>query len=211
MTMKKILSILILLAFMAGCEKEDLVLSERDKIEKYLNSTRGMIIAADTIIGDKKNPPFYDLFIRSKPNRYAFRHIINYYAETDTITHERERNSKPRVEMGDKIDIRFNAYTFTGSKPDTAAIYWSNIPEVIKSLERNSAKTLDWSTEPLQIELGKTEILEGLELALAEGCREKDSVQIYMTSNLAYGKNWVGVVPKNSMVKWFLIIEKVTK
>ena len=209
MTMKKFLTILILFAFAMGCEKEDLVLSERETIEKYLKS-RGMVIAADTADVIKKDPPFYDLFIRNKPNRYAYRHIVNYY-EIDTITNKPKRESRPMVEMGDKIDIRFNAYTFTGSKPDTAAIYWSNIPEVIKSLSKRSGNSLDWPTEPLSIELGKTEILEGLELALAEGCREKDSVQIYMTSNLAYGKNWVGVVPKNSMVKWFLIIEKVTK
>ena len=32
-----------------------------------------------------------------------------------------------------------------------------------------------------------------------------------MTSNLAYGKNLIGVVPKNSMVAWYLKIEKVIK
>ena len=70
--------------------------------------------------------------------------------------------------------------------------------------------TLDWSTEPLAIKLGSTEILEGLELALP-GCREADSVQVYMSSNLAYGKKLIGVVPKNSMVAWYMKIEKVTK
>ena len=202
MTMKKILSILILLAFMAGCEKEDLVLSERDKIEKYLKETRGMIIAADTIIGDKKNPPFYNLFIRSKPNRYAYRHIVNYYEEG--------RNERPIAEWGDKIEIRFNAYTFTGSEPSQSAIYWSNIPEVITALSQKTDGTLDWPTEPLTIELGKTEMLEGLEYTLP-GCHEADSVQVYMTSNLAYGKNLVGVVGKNSMIAWYMKIEKVTK
>ena len=95
--------------------------------------------------------------------------------------------------------------------PRTAsAIYWSNIPEVIAQLGDRSGNTLDWSTDPLTIQLGTTEIIEGLERTLP-GCHEADSVQVYMTSNLAYGKHLVGVVPKNSMVAWYMKIEKVTK
>ena len=202
MTMKKILTILILLAFMAGCEKEDLVLSERDKIEKYLTSSRGMVIAADTVNTIQENPPFYDIFIRNKPNRYAYRHIVNYY--------EKGREDRPIVEWGDNLQIRFNAYTFSGSEPSTTAIYWSNVPEVIIQLGNKSGNTLDWSTEPLTIKLGTTRILEGLEHTLP-GCHEADSVQVYMTSNCAYGKGLIGVVPKNSMVAWYMKIEKVTK
>ena len=214
MTMKKFLTILILFAFAIGCEKEDLVLSERDKIEKYL-ANRGMVIAADTVNVVKDNPPFYDLFIRNKPNRYAFRHIVNYY-EIDSTTYKRKRLSRPKVEWGDKIDIRFSAYTFTGAEPwnsdaSKSAIYWSNVPEIIAKLGEKNNITLDWPTEPITIELGKTEILAGLELALSEGCRENDSLQVYMTSNLAYGKELMGVVPKNSMVAWYLKIEKVRK
>ena len=58
--------------------------------------------------------------------------------------------------------------------------------------------------------LGSTAILEGLEHVLP-GCHEADSVQVFMTSNLAYGKNLIGVVPKNSMIAWYLKIEKVIK
>ena len=196
-TMKKFLSILFLLAFMVSCEKEDLLLSERDKIEKYLTSSRNMVVESEVGNVIQDNPPFYNVF-----DRYAFRHIINYYEEG--------RNEKPVVEWGDKIEIRFNAYTFTGSEPSQSAIYWSNIPEVITALSQKTEGTLDWPTEPLTIELGKTEMWEGLEYTLP-GCHEADSVQVYMTSNLAYGKNLVGVVGKNSMIAWYMKIEKVTK
>ena len=197
MTMKKFLSILFLLAFAVSCEKEDLLLSERDKIEKYLTSSRNMVIESEVGNVIQNNPPFYNIF-----DRFAYRHIVNYYNEG--------RNEKPIVEWGDKIEIRFNAYTFTGSEPAQSAIYWSNIPEVIAKLSEKSGGSLDWSTEPLTIELGKTEMLEGLEYTLP-GCHEADSVQVYMTSNLAYGKNLVGVVAKNSMIAWYMKIEKVTK
>ena len=195
--MKKFLTILILLATLAGCKQEDTLLSERDKIEKYLTSSRRMV--ADTELGNviEDNPAFYSVF-----GRYAYRHIVNYY--------EAGREDRPMVEWGDRLEIRFDAYTFTGSEPSTSAIYWSNDAETIQELGKKSGNTLDWSTEPLTITLGSTAILEGLERALP-GCHEADSVQIYMTSNLAYGKHLVGVVPKNSMVAWYIKIEKVTK
>ena len=195
--MKKFLAILFLLPLLVACEQEDTLLSERDKIEKYLISSRHMV--SESEIGDviENNPPFYNLF-----GRYAYRHIVNYYDEG--------REERPVVEWGDKIEIRFDAYTFTGSEPTKANIYWSNIHETIIDVGDKSNYTLDWSTDPLVIELGSTNILEGLELTLP-GCREADSVQVYMSSNLAYGKKLIGVVPKNSMVAWYMKIEKVTK
>ena len=195
--MKKFLAILFLLPLLVACEQEDTLLSERDKIEKYLTSSRHMV--SESEIGDviENNPPFYNLF-----GRYAYRHIVNYYDEG--------REERPVVELGDKIEIRFDAYTFTGSEPTKANIYWSNIHETIIDVGDKSNYTLDWSTDPLVIELGSTNILEGLELTLP-GCREADSVQVYMSSNLAYGKKLIGVVPKNSMVAWYMKIEKVTK
>ena len=195
--MKKFLTILFLLAFAASCDKEDLLLSERDKIEKYLTSSRNMVIESEVGNVIQENPPFYNVF-----GRYAYRHIVNYY--------EKGREDRPIVEWGDNLQIRFNAYTFSGSEPSTTAIYWSNVPEVIIQLGNKSGNTLDWSTEPLTIKLGTTRILEGLEHTLP-GCHEADSVQVYMTSNYAYGKELIGVVPKNSMVAWYMKIEKVTK
>ena len=195
--MKKFLTILLLLPLLVGCKQEDTLLSERDKIEKYLTSSRRMVAEENlgNVIAD--NPAFYTLF-----GRYAYRHIVNYY--------DADRDSKPVVDWGDNIEIRFNAYTFTGSEPSNSAIYWSNVPEVIEQLGGKSGNTLDWSAEPLSIKLGTTKILEGLERTLP-GCHEADSVQIFMTSNLAYGKHLIGVVPKNSMVAWYIKIEKVTK
>ena len=201
MAMKKILTILFLLVLLAGCKQEDTLLSERDKIEKYLTSTRHMVIESEVGNVIEENPAFYNLF-----SRFAYRHIVNYYDEG--------REDRPVVAWGDRIEIRFNAYTFTGSEPTQSAIYWSNIPDIIEKLGNNKGtiadNTLDWPTEPLTIHLGTTTILEGLEHTLP-GCHEADSVQVYMTSNLAYGKNIIGVVPKNTMVAWYMKIEKVTK
>ena len=199
--MKKILTILFVLLFLAGCKEEDTILTERDKIVKYL-TTRGL--CADDEVGDKiaVDPPFYTSF-----GTYAYRHVVNYY--------DAEREDRPVVEWGDRVEIKFfNAYVFSGSEPTDKNIFWSNIPEVIAKLGDHkdglTDNTLDWSTEPLVVELGRTAMIAGLEYALP-GCREADSVQVYMTSNLAYGKNLIGIVPKNSMQAWYMKIEKVTK
>ena len=199
MTMKKFLTILFLLAFAAGCEKEDLLLSERDKIEDYLVKSRHMVDKSNVGGVIVEYPAFYEIF-----GRFAYRHIVNYYDEG--------REDRAVIGMGDKIELTFfNAYTFTGSDPKQSEIYWSNVPEIISSIDnKTSGNTLDWPSEPLTITLGETEILEGLEVSLP-GCRDADSVQVYMTSNLAYGKQVIGNVPKNSMVAWYMKIKKITE
>ena len=197
-SVKRLLMILpLVLLLFVGCDHEDLLLSERDKIEKYLTSSRGMVAEADLGSVIEDNPTFYNVF-----DRYAYRHIVNYY--------DAGRENLAEVKMGDELELRFNAYTFTGSEPSLSALYWSNVEEQILKLQQQSDSKLEWSIEPLKVRLGETDMIEGLELAL-EGCREKDSVQVYMTSNLAYGRKNLGSVPKNSMVALYMKIEKVTK
>ena len=196
--MKKFLTILFLLPLLVGCKEEDTLLTERDKIEKYLTSSRRMV--AEEQLGEviEDNPAFYSTF-----GRYAYRHIVNYY--------DAGREDRPVVNWGDEIEVWFNAFTFTGAEPSvTSNLYWSNIPEVIEQVGKKSENTLIWSGEPLRIKLGTTPMLAGLEYALP-GCHEADSVQVYMTSNLAYGKNLVGVVEKNAMVAWYIGIKKIVK
>ena len=195
--MRKFLTILFLLPLLVGCKQEDTLLTERDKIEKYLTSSRRMVAEEDLGSVIENNPPFYNVF-----GRYAYRHIVNYYEEG--------REDRPIIEWGNNLQIRFNAYIFTGSEPSTSSIYLSNIPEIIERLGKTSGNTLTWSSEPLNIKLGTTKILKGIESSLP-GCHEADSVQVYMSSNLAYGDEIMGVVPKESMIAWYMKIEKVTK
>jgi FKBP-type peptidyl-prolyl cis-trans isomerase len=52
--------------------------------------------------------------------------------------------------------------------------------------------------------------MPGLRRALV-GCREGDTVEIYLTYEAAYGDQIIGVVPKQSALAWYLTVEKVTK
>ena len=138
-------------------------------------------------------------------NNSSYRHITNYY--------EQGRDEWMLVEPNSIIDIQFNAYIFSGSEPNLASTYWSNIPATISAIEASNKHQYDkliWSTDPLTVRLGRGEVIEGLEAALI-GCRDQDSVQVYMTSQAAYGKHIIGSVPKNSPVAWYIKILSVTR
>ncbi len=203
--MKRILGIAITavaaLGTFSGCgDKEDIFTSQQTAIERYLTSSRRLI--NETEIGDiiEDNPAFYTQIGRS-----VYRHIPNYY--------DASRDTTLVIERGDSVRLRFDAYVFSGSEPSTSDVYWSNISTTINSLTSsggNSLAQLDWSTEPLAVKVGSTNMIGGLERGLI-GCCAQDSVQIYMTYDMAYGKRLVGTVPKNSSVAWYIKILNVTK
>ena len=189
------------LVFLCGCgDKEDVFTSQQTSIVRYLTSTRRLIAESEVENVVENNPAFY-----TEHGRSTYRHIPNYYDEG--------REGRTEIERGDSVRIAFDAYIFSGSEPATSNVYWSNIGTTINKLSAdggNSFAKLNWSTDPLALKLGSTKIIKGVELALI-GCREQDSVQIYMTYNMAYGNKLVGTVPKNSSVAWYIKILNVTK
>ena len=195
----------ILLAVVAlifgGCNKdEDMLTKQKDAIVRYLTSSRRMV--AEEEVGNviEENPPFYTQF-----GQDVFRHVTNYYEEG--------RTEWMMVEPTSTLDINFAAYTFSGSEPNKSQLYWSNIPALISEIEASNVNKydhLEWSEEPLTVQLGSGKVIRGLEEALV-GCYAQDSVQVYMTSAAAYGKHALGTVPKESSVAWYIKILNVTK
>ena len=184
-----------------GCENnEEMLMKQKDAIVKYLTSSRRMV--AEEEIGNviAENPAFYTQF-----GQDVFRHVTNYYAA--------DRDEWMRVEPTSSLDIRFAAYLFSGTEPNKQSIYWTNIPELISEIEatnNNQYDDLIWAETPLTVQLGRGDLLRGLEEALI-GCHDQDSVQVYMTSAAAYGKQVIGAVPKDSSVAWYIKILNVTK
>jgi hypothetical protein len=200
--MKRLLGIAIFaLAFLCGCgDDEDVFTNQQTDILRYLTSTRRLIPETEIENVIEDNPAFYTEFGRS-----AYRYITTYY--------DADREEWSEVEPGSTVDLLFDAYVFGSSEPSLREVYWSNVGSTISALESQSVNPiarLDWSTEPLTVTVGSTKMIKGLEQALV-GCRDQDSVQIYMTYNMAYGKNLVGTVPKNSSVAWYIKILRVTK
>ena len=188
-------------ALLCSCSNdEEMLTKQKDSIVKYLTSSRRLIDEQEVSSSLDENPPFYTAF-----NNSSYRHITNYY--------EQGRDEWMLVEPNSIIDIQFNAYIFSGSEPGMKDVYWSNIPETISALEASNRHQYDhliWSKEPLTVRLGRGEVLKGLEDALV-GCRDQDSVQVYITSQAAYGKHIIGSVPKNSSVAWYIKILSVTR
>lgn len=192
----------ILLAFasiLSSCaESEDVYTSQQSFIVQYLTSTRRLISVDEVGYVIEENPAFYTVHGSS-----AYRYIPTYY--------DAGRDGLNEVVWGSTVEIRFDAYVFSGSEPSSSNLYWSNVPETIADLESDSVNPyaqLAWSTDPLVIKLGETKVIEGLEQALP-GCRDQDSVQVYMTYNMAYGDRLVGTVPKKSSVAWYMKILSV--
>ena len=194
--MRIVLNIAVaLLLLCTSCSKqEDIIFAQHEQMVKYLTTTLKLV--AEEELGNvlDENPPFY-----STIDRYVYRHVVNYY--------DAGRKAQKEVVWGSTVEFHFDAYLVENGRPTD--IYWSNTEATFERFRReNTNFTVDWSTEPLRVTLGATEMIEGLNIALP-GCREKDSVQLFITSNLAYGKKIVGEVPKNTAVAWYLKIDKV--
>ncbi|MBQ0079966.1 MAG: FKBP-type peptidyl-prolyl cis-trans isomerase [Alistipes sp.] len=189
--------ILLLCSLAFSCKGDDDTVNDKqkDSILKYLENSRRLIPEErrDSVI--ENNPKFYSYF----GNR-AYFHIPTFYDEG--------RESRREIFAGNLLRLRFTAYVFTSSEPDISSVYFSNDSLVIKKLQnavKLSPVSLNWGTEPLELVAGVGDIIPGVDQALLK-CRDKDSLQVYMSFNMAYGKNIIGVVPKRSAVAWYIKI-----
>lgn len=179
-------------------ENDSVLTNQQSKISSYLKSSHQprLIAEAEVSASLDSEPQFY-----SQWGLDIYRYIATYYAEG--------REEQPEVTNRSTIDIVYTAYVFPNAKPTTANMYATNDPDSIAELEKLGLNTeYEWTTDPMQVTLGREEILPGLETALV-GCRKGDSVEIYLTYDMAYGKHYVGMVPAKSAVVWFIDIVDV--
>lgn len=187
-------------AFVVSCSNEnDTVLTgQQSKIGSYLTSSHQprLIPESEVSASLDSEPQFYTQW-----GLDIYRYIATYYDEG--------RDEWQEVTSRSQIEIVYTAYVFTNSKPTVANMYATNDPDSIAELENLGLNTeYEWTTDPMVVTLGKEEILPGLETALV-GCREGDSVEIYLTYDEAYGKHYVGMVPAKSAVVWYIDIVDV--
>lgn len=188
--------------FVVSCNNEtDTTLnSQQSNIEKYLkNSHQPKLIPEEELgIQPEDNPDYYTHW-----GLDIFRYITNMYDEG--------RDERAIAERGDDISITYTAYIFNSGKPSSADIFATNDAASIEELEAQGLNTeYEWSTDPKVVRLGSDELLPSLSTAL-EGCREDDTVEIYLTFEAAYGKHYVGKVPSKSAQMWKITINEITK
>ena len=189
------------IAFVSCKNDTDTVLTkQQDAIEKYLTSSHTPKLINETEVANslEENPPFF-----TRWDLDIYRYIATYYDEG--------RENRAEIYRDTTFEIVYTAYLFNGNKPSVADMYATNNPDSIAELTQAGLNTsYEWSTEPMRITLGSSDLVSGLETAL-EGCRKGDSVEIYLTYLEAYGNNYIGKVPSKSSVVWYIDIVDVVE
>ena len=196
------------LVFMAMClvvvtacnnDEIDLAENQRNSIVNYLGSLHQprLIDISEVPNSMEAKPAFYE-----RLDYNTFRYIASYYDEG--------RDARRAVALGDEVSLTYIACVFTGSKPSLGSVYATNDASVISELSSGGLNAEYWSTEPLRIKIGQTNIIKGVELSLI-GCREGDKVEVYMTYEEAYEDKVVGMVPHKGAVAWHYTIDSVIK
>jgi hypothetical protein len=199
---KKVVIFALVAILFVGCKQEDEIMTkQQDSTVRYLESSHTPRLISEKAAAEslEENPHYYTNY-----GNKAWRYIATMYAEG--------RDSWTEADRNDVVEISFDAYVFNFSNPTGTTPYWSNRQTTIDRFVAEN-KYFDpkyWSTEPYVIRLDSGDGVSGLRRALV-GCREGDTVEIYMTYSAAYKDEIVGVVPKESPIVWLLRVDKVTK
>ncbi len=193
------IAILATAILLSGCEKdyednED----QRDDIVSFLESSHvpTLISESDIKLSLEDNPNFYFEF-----GDYAYLYIDDYY--------NTERDNMPQISKGSRITITFRLYPFYGSTISTSELpTYTNDPAYEADYIDAGLNTTYWSFEPLEFTVGESDMLYSIQSGLI-GCREGDTVEIYMTRNMGYGDNVIGVMEEDSSLAFFCTIDSV--
>ena len=199
MTRYKLTGLLAALLLLAGCSQEEETLpNQRNSIVSFLTSTHAPQLISEEAVAESpdENPPFYT----AKGNT-VYRYISNYY--------DSGRASRAEVKSGSRVSITFRAYVFSMRNiTDSDMPFFTNDPDLEQALYEAGLTPGVWIFEPMELTLGQSGIIKGLELALL-GCRQGDEVECYMTYNMAYGDTNFATIPRESAVAIFFTVNGV--
>ena len=199
MTRYKLTGLLAALLLLAGCSQEEETLpNQRNSIVSFLTSTHAPQLISEEAVAESpdENPPFYT----AKGNT-VYRYISNYY--------DSGRASRAEVKSGSRVSITFRAYVFSMRNiTDSDMPFFTNDPDLEQALYEAGLTPGVWKFEPMELTLGQSGIIKGLELALL-GCRQGDEVECYMTYNMAYGDTNFATIPRESADAIFFTVNGV--
>ncbi len=171
---------------------------QRSEIISYLEATHSPVLIAESDVSSSllAEPEFYTTY-----GSYAYRYISTYY--------NADRESNAEVIKGSTVTITFDLYQFDGSEISTDELpIYSNRAEDQLALSNAGLNTEYWDFTPLALTIGSSDILSSIQTGLI-GCREGDEVEIYMTYNMTYGDTIIGLIEKESAVRFRCTIDKV--
>lgn len=195
----KIYILLLSTLIVAGCsedwEDNDTL---RTEIVSYLEATHSPVLIAESEVSSSllAEPAFYTVY-----GSYAYRYISTYY--------DADRGTKAEVVSGSTVTITFDLYQFDGDEISTDELpMYSNRAEDQLALSAAGLNTEYWDFSPLTFTIGSSDILSSIQNGLI-GCRESDDIEIYMTFNMTYGNTIMGLIEKESAVRFRCTIDKV--
>lgn len=205
MPMKRLFAMLLALGALVagGCSEEDNTLStQRTQMTTYLQSTHVPRLVPEEEVGEAGDVAYYSVYDRS-----VFRYIENVWNENRLLF--------PEVGPSSTVEITFRAYVFAFRNipeeiSERSLPFYSNDPAIANQMYEYGLTPGAWKFEPLRIDLGRDDILNGLREALI-GCRERDRIEVYMTYDAAYGEAIFGIVPQKSPVAYFITIDSVDR
>ena len=172
---------------------------QQQQFESFLSgSHQPRLVTEQEAMSSDEDLDFYSTF-----GRWSYRYIYHYY--------DSERQTRPEAEIGDEVDLVFWVYLFENRAitASTMPIY-TNDRKWAEKLQEQGLDTKYWSFEPRPVRVGGGSFVEGVELSLP-GCREKDTVEVYMTYNMAYGDALINFIPEQSPIAVFYTIDSVRK
>ena len=202
------------LCMAGGCAEEDVLPGQQSKMASYLSGTHQprLMTEEEAEASLETEPQFYTAF-----GNTAYRYIRHYY--------DVERQDRVLVDWGDRVSVTLWCYEFAfknitfeydqvmemNERKRTIDLpYFTNEPRWERILQAAGLNTEYWPFEARTFRVGDGTTAPGLDQSLA-GCRERDTVELYMTYTMAYGDEMIGVVPYRSPVAWFVSIDEVEK
>lgn len=115
-----------------------------------------------------------------------------------------EEGAGDTLALGDSLILEYAAYIFNSGK---GSVFATNIPEIaaLAGIDISNSGMEDYG-----IELGKTTLLNGVELGL-RGVKSGEHCYIVFSSRFGYGNKIVGIVPKYSPLIFEVWIKEVKK
>ncbi|MCD7970651.1 MAG: FKBP-type peptidyl-prolyl cis-trans isomerase [Alistipes sp.] len=118
------------------------------------------------------------------------------------------QSTATEIERGDSVYFYFAGYEFTSTRQEPT--FYTNLDYLIEERRLAGQNVIFMSDEPEKVKIGDTKLIRALEIGLT-GCYQGDSVRLFLTSNLAYGANYVSTLPLDSSVEYAVLIDKVIK
>ncbi len=201
MPMKKLFTILLIAScVVAACSKdEDIQPQQREKIESFLSGSHRPALIPEEEIAPGEEGTVSNYYSTFGDAVYRYIHNVNDPA----------REERTEVVDNSVVTITFRMYVFTYSTvPDTRLPEYTNDKSLMLSYENAGLNVSHWPFAPLVLDMDSDDIINGLHLALL-GCREGDTVEAYMTFNMAYGDEFFTFIPRESPIYFYFTVDSV--